>query len=481
MTEKFEYDGFWWLPGNSDEQIPGTLTFDPTQGAFLKLLDSFSEWGEEPLNSDIKCDIVLGISINNQITLYNCRKTKQVLGGYFRPSTIFAETVLVDNHFCKKEDITFRRVVVDYSNLDEWVNISGFDSKLLAKAYDDFKSKREFNVAYRYPELSENRAVIDSLGEVYLSIAIKLPSSDFVQKEVYIKQSAKICIKLKEKRSLLDYKAVIDKIQNFLSLGVSSPVYPVSIKGFLLEENSKSLPISIYYRLPNVPKIDGNILPNQMLFNLSDLSGDFAQYLKRWFDKYDLLEPTFKNYFGIIHTPGINRMNELLFTNQFLNLMQAIESYHAKRYGDEGQYQSDEKYFNRLYPRLTDFLYSLPTDIIDSDFRDNLVKNSFKYLHHHSLRKRFKNIFKRFENTISNKIGNTDKEMNNFINKAVATRNYYTHLGEMSEDVVNSNRELQKISAKLAFLIELCFLYELEISEDVIKEIVSRNKNYYFD
>lgn len=478
MTEKFEYDGFWWLPENPDEQIPGTLIFDPTQGAFLNLLGAFGERRKEPLN----CDIVLGISRNNQITLYNCREAKQVFPSfYFTPSTILAETVLVEKHFCRKEDITFRKIEVYYSHLDEWVNISGFDSNLLTKAYDDLKNQGEFTVAYKYPELSKNKAVIDSLGEVYLSIAVKLPSSDFVQKEVYIKQSAKIHIELKEKRSLWDYQAVIDKIQNFLSLGVSSAVYPVSIKGLLLQEDSKSLPISIYYRLPNVPKTDGNILPHQMLFNLSDLSGDFAQYLKRWFDKYDLLEPTFKIYFGIIHTPGINRMNELLFTNQFLNLMQAIECYHAKRYGDEGQYQSDEKYFNGLYPHLTGFLKSLPTDIIDSEFKKNLGENSFKYLHHHSLRKRFKDLLKRFENTISNRFGNTNKEMNNFISKAVATRNYYTHLGEMSEDVVKSNRELQKISAKLAFLIELCFLYELEISEYIIKEIVSRNKNYHFD
>ncbi len=40
MNEKFEYQGYWWLPSADEEKVPGILKFDPEDGASLDLLGS---------------------------------------------------------------------------------------------------------------------------------------------------------------------------------------------------------------------------------------------------------------------------------------------------------------------------------------------------------------------------------------------------------------------------------------------------------
>jgi hypothetical protein len=33
LNEKFEYQGYWWLPGADEDEVPGILKFDPDDGA----------------------------------------------------------------------------------------------------------------------------------------------------------------------------------------------------------------------------------------------------------------------------------------------------------------------------------------------------------------------------------------------------------------------------------------------------------------
>jgi hypothetical protein len=40
MEKSAEYQGYWWLPDEPEEEVPGTLKFDPNEGASLNLLGS---------------------------------------------------------------------------------------------------------------------------------------------------------------------------------------------------------------------------------------------------------------------------------------------------------------------------------------------------------------------------------------------------------------------------------------------------------
>lgn len=74
MNEKFEYQGYWWLPGAGEDKVPGILKFDPDNGATLNLLGSLK--GFEGLIDPLDPEIILGLSSDGKlITLKDCGRT----------------------------------------------------------------------------------------------------------------------------------------------------------------------------------------------------------------------------------------------------------------------------------------------------------------------------------------------------------------------------------------------------------------------
>lgn len=66
MTEEFEYTGKWWLPGNPDKKVYGTLRVTPGEGAILDLLDSFLPLPDSQPNSEFfrNSHTIFGFSSN---------------------------------------------------------------------------------------------------------------------------------------------------------------------------------------------------------------------------------------------------------------------------------------------------------------------------------------------------------------------------------------------------------------------------------
>ncbi len=74
MNERFEYQGYRWLPGADEEKVPGILKFDPDDGAILDLLGSLK--GLKGVIDPLEPEIILGLSPDgNPITLKDCGRT----------------------------------------------------------------------------------------------------------------------------------------------------------------------------------------------------------------------------------------------------------------------------------------------------------------------------------------------------------------------------------------------------------------------
>lgn len=71
MNERFEYQGYWWLPDTPEEQAPGTLKFDPDEGPTLNLVGSFggikgSSGTIEDLFPSSELGLILGYSVRKR-------------------------------------------------------------------------------------------------------------------------------------------------------------------------------------------------------------------------------------------------------------------------------------------------------------------------------------------------------------------------------------------------------------------------------
>jgi hypothetical protein len=117
---------------------------------------------------------------------------------------------------------------------------------------------------------------------------------------------------------------------------------------------------------------------------------------------------------------------------------------------------------------------AIPQEVKD-DFRKS-IKQKLKYLNEFSLRKRLKEILEKCGDVVNIIIHDNER----FIEDVVKTRNFLTHYDKNIEMEAKSDEDLIKLVQKLKFILEICFLIELEIPVETITSLISRNKRYKY-
>jgi hypothetical protein len=464
MIKEFEYEGIWWLPGSSEEQICGTLKFSPKEGATLDLIGSFND-PKKIVTGMQNFPIILGTTVDGkEITLTNCSETTNTthIPG-IETSSFYSPLVFKGVHFQKLEDIRFRNIFVHYSHLDNWVGISGFDISYGSEDND------EIVIKYKKP-----KPIQFDVGDYKISIVIKntYPTHTIVQKEASIKQTTYIKIEPPEEKSLDEYRSAMLDIKNFLSLGVGEPVYLLIVEG-TTEKNKQVIEegkplyypiVEIFYRVSDILETR-EVLASQMLFTFKDVKDRFEIFLRNWFKKTHLLKPTFTLYFGVLYN------SHLYLESEFLSLTQAIESYHQRIYGD-GKYLSEKEY-KAVYDALVEAIPEKTKDRLKDRLKDYL-----KYGNEFNLRTRIKEIL----DSYSDLIGLFIKDEGKFVNDVVETRNYLTHYDKDSKppSPVENYGILFQLIQNLRTIVEICLLKEAGFSLEEIKGLFSRNRYMMF-
>ncbi len=460
--EEFKYNGIWWLPQNPVNKISGNLEFHPVEGANLELIGSFK--GLDKFNEFLQPKIILGITSNGKfITLYKCYESQSHMSmpGYISSSFIIS-VVLMGHHFEKEEDIIFDNLSLNYSHLEEWTRITGFKYNLES---DSKTHITKHEVSYKFPQNVE--AKLDNLN---ISFDYNFTSEGDRIKEVILKQTTFIRIEPYDSLDLNSYLTnICYHIQNFLCLAMGRAVYPLIIKGKnkgckteLRDGSVMYNDIFIYYSIKNLSISSRKLLPNDMLFSFVDIRDNFERCLRCWFVKSELLKPVYDLYFGTLYNPS------MYLQHKFLSLIQAIESYHRRMHN--GKYLSDDDYAN-TYETL---IKAIPPDV-GKDFIESL-KKKLKYQNEFSLRKRLKETLAKCGDVINLLIHDNDK----FIEDVVNTRNFLTHYDKSVGKNTKSGEDLYKLVQIMKFIIEICFLIELEMPVESIKALISRNQRYQF-
>jgi len=460
--EEFEYNGIWWLPENPKNQISGTLKFNQRENTILELIGSFKE--AKDINEIPELNIILGITSNGKIiTLYKCYESNfhVSMPGFFSSSFIVS-IIFQGYHFKKEDDIKFDSLSLNYSHLEEWTKISGFKSKLENDLENHFK---KYEVSYSFPEKVEAK-----LDKFNLSFDYNFTSNGDGIKEVKLKQTTFIKIEPHKQVHFNDYERdICYHIQNFLSLATGQAIFPEIIKGKINAYKTKLLDrriayndILIFYSIKNLPDLSKKLHPFDMLFSFRDISDNFGKYLENWFAKSEILQPVYDLYFGTLYNPSMYLQHE------FLSLIQALESYHRRV--KEGKYVSEDDY-TEIYKTLI----SVIPQKLDNYFKESLIQK-LKYHNEFSLRKRLVEILKKCEG-VENLLIHNDES---FVKDIVNTRNFLTHYDKNIEMKAKNGQELYELTQKIKFILEICFLIELEIPIETIKALVSQNQRYQY-
>ena len=469
MEEGFQYEGYWWLPENPADKISGQLIFVPGEKIALTLRGAFGD------NSDkkslfkpefIQPRLILGVDsrTGKEITISECQQisgTTVFAYTEFHTTFFIGKTIFVGVHFETEEQLKFKSISVRFSGSEIWAG----KKPIVVESLDDFQ-----NEVIRYESPASSTIVVD---DTLIRILFLGPANVYSSEQVTISYKTAVEITPKEEKNFSEYLAIIRRLQNFFSLAMGASVYPIEIFGHSQANRKETVkrkdffpPIDISYLVPSWPKELKAYNRSEILFQLPMIEANLETYIQNWFHKYELLKPAINLYFSVLYNP------QNYVEIRFLSLTQAIETYHRRLFG--GKYQDDEEYLAGIYHILTK---EIP-DNINSDFKKSLQMR-LRYGNEFSLRKRLREVIRSINNVLDFDFVTLGKKREEFIDKVVDTRNYWTHY---SPELINKVEQLGEdrliLITSLQLLLEVNFLRDLGFEEDAIKDLIKKSYRY---
>lgn len=541
MFEEFVNVGKWWLPNKPEKVVPGKLSFSPENGATLELIGSFydSQFEEIGQAEDfipprevlpfrnantaervvpidfIKPEeiIILGLlESNEEITLYKCSglvKNFEFAKG--RPTLLFHVNYIFRKiHFQEEQDIKIKSISVQYSHLEEWIGKSGIEVLV---------SEEGNRIWFSYqPPPSIHLTNINNLEVSITFSQIYLNPFDVCFGATYYKAN------IEQKTYLTienNYNEPLDKciellidFRDLLSFAMSKPSFLISVTGnvdvtyqqpvqqeqgtYILKNEIQETKIIILFGLGNSEKHFGTetYRRHEMLFTFSDVEDRLGKIFKEWLKKRETYEPVFDLLMITMYTPS------LYLHYHFLNAIQALEVYHANKY--KGTYQDDKVYKQGIYKELLEVIENFPGKIININFWillleiDELagilfadwsingisrefraaLKGKLNFQNQVTLQTRLKEIFKDIFSLLPNDFIGSLEDRTSFVSRASKTRNALTHHNKRERKKAARGRELLQLFHTLSVILQICILRELSFTDDSIKTLIARNRDY---
>ena len=463
MIEKFEYKGLWFLPSNIEKKIPGILKYDYGNNInVLELIGSFYE------NSNYDGeDIILGLTTDDdEITLAQCqfysstgipRKKSDSIPerNEDRLSTLNFKitSILKGQHILKNEDLVFQKIYTEIFNLDEWIGISGLDTK------NDYKNDTK-TIQYKTPD-SINVKINDDL-DIEIKFSSNHPMRSRFSKELKLSQRTIFSFHSKKYTTLNEFIYLLTKFNNFLSTSLQKPVGIQSMELYCDKfiETYGEKTIDGYQIINPELKFEEKKQDYEMLFTYNDIKNDFENIIQKWFNNYERFEAPFNLVLSQYY------VSQYFLENLFINVAQAAESFHRRLdLTDDTPKTEQDEAFNEKIKRIVE---KAPDDL------KNWVQSQISKPPKHFYDTRLKYLLKEFSNSELNKMIGEHKT---FIKDVSKSRNYYTHFNKDQESGAAHGIELILLYERLRLLLICSFLIESGFEKSLLEKLV-KEKSY---
>lgn len=333
---------------------------------------------------------------------------------------------------------------MDFSipNIMMWGGVSGYkiEDYGLFLTNDDQKRKM-----YSDDKFTINYWVGNSL--------LPVVQSDLLSDKIVLKQIGNIEINFNTPVPVKEFVNVFDKTKRLMELSTLRKIHPEEVTGWSADVydmyDSKKIerPVSVlYYDSKKQKEIENNkeFSRSWKWLSLTELldNNSFACY----FFKYDILEPVIELYIEIIHS------NESSSRRVFLNLVQALETYHSRIVTN-----NLTEFRNRID---TVILKNRPEEWKEED-RKFLLANSRKFI---TLESRLADLLL---SEFQYRFDTGNIKYYDFPNVIALTRNYYIHYDESIKNKgrVLSEEELSIYNRCLFGVLEYYLMKEIGFSD----------------
>jgi hypothetical protein len=460
-VKPFTYTGIWWLPETSpDEGLYGTLSFNSESRIELGVLGHLIEDGEVGFTG---ADIILGLSDEGKrITLLQNRLVGESLRAPEIGQTRFhPKFVLVGRQFQRLDDVAASGMYVTFDRLNAWSRATG-----LRMEYEALQGKPPHKISAIYEEPSE--------PEIFLFLDMKLEfvsalHSDFnLITNVDWKPQVWMKVTWPGRRGVPEIvEEIVYRLRNLIAFGVGESTH---VSALTIVPSDKDITdrerlqdVEVYYGTGASHREQQSTERYEMLFHRETLDTDLGRVLAQWFTRSHELEPVYNLYFSTLYQA------ELYLENQLLNYMQALETYN-RRTILAGTYLPKDvfrRFVKSVFVYVNEHHPEIPSDV------QEVFRNSFSFANEFTQKTRLSETLSRLGSIVHLLI----PDVKTFVDVAVATRNYLTHYSEQRHRA-SKLRDLYILVQQLRFVLELCLLRELSLTDSQITEIVQENQRY---
>jgi hypothetical protein len=460
MNERFQLKGWWKIPGRPNG-ITGTLTFDSDKGGKLDLIGSFKDVTR--INDIDTFDIIQGISTDGKLlTLYNCIETNT---SFSTPvpnmlvSTFYVQTIITGINFSNTNEMKFKSISVSFTNLDFWIEQTGFTRPQ--------RQNNELNVTY----VNIDPIKVKVENDLYISLVTNLRSQQSqlnqfnLPRELKMSQKYYFKLESEEQKTLDEYLDLVQKLGNFLSLLLSSPVLLAEVNLAVDLKTIKRLPetyyhqddIKAFFSLAIKPK--SHLRYYDVLLPYSIISHWYPQLLRIWYEDSENLKTIHDLYFGYVYN------TKMYLYQGFLSLVHCLEAFHRHNFPDHTEMAQNDH----------DKLISEILSSVNQDHKDWLSKQ-LDHSNEVILRSRINKLISEYP--LLKKFFSSNTKMDSFVNKVVITRNYLTHYDEENKKNAAEGEELGEITDKIKLFLDVLFLSRLGFDQIDLEIMFSQVEPY---
>ncbi|WP_407301422.1 ApeA N-terminal domain 1-containing protein [Clostridium botulinum] len=390
----------------------------------------------------INIDFLVGeLSTGFKFSLINCQRqgTKSLISEGRSVYTYYSKYLLkgVGGKDCKIIELI--RTNFRVPNIMAWGDISAYKVSDNFELSDNDDVKKE---VYKNDQFVVEYWVSNSMLPVH--------SYQLLKENIVLNQNGNIEIVFKNEEPIDKFVGIFNKIKRLMELSTLKNIYPSKITGWsnnvydMYDQDKVERPIDIISCDLNNEESKDNYVEIRKWINLSELidNDSFSKY----FFKYELFEPVIELYLEIIHS------NVISSRRIFLNIVQALETYHSRF-----KTNNIDEFKKRIE---TVILKDRPKEFIQDDTAF-LMANSRRFI---TLESRLADLLLA-EFKIHFDTG--DIKYYDFPNVIANTRNYYIHYDEAIKERgrVLIESELSIYNRSLLYMLEYYILIELGFSD----------------
>lgn len=438
MLEPINWKGYFYSPEHPENQLPGILSFNQEEGIEVELFGQFDKYKSPASREE---NILLGFTSNGKrITLLNCYENNRGMHiPGFPTSTFSARYLLVGKHFEKAEDIVFDECIIEYKDINYWLNVSGFDKPVFNEV------AKETVIRYVQPEKLSFK--IKQEWTLEIEFQYRRPWEYFVPaSQASISQEPAVFLRPAQRMHLHNFEEEYRIFSSFLAMGFYT--YPITealtfyiYNKLHVEEDSQKAAINPEeeFEKSNIPEKVNLYYKSGLSYQKYKPHHNRTDFLFRYFTYAEHFPALISRWYGLKEQIDVtlNVLSECFMDRgtpiepYFTSLTQAMENLHRKL-------KRGKKTFNE---RLTEVLNELPI--------------------------RVKNAILHDESDFSLRVTNN--------------RNYYTHYTLRGDFVPASLSELWVLSQKLMLILLSAVLQATGFTNEHVEAMVLKKGMYLFN